>query len=84
MFQFLTKLDYLLRETLLGLRRGGWMNWAAISTVTVLLFLFGMSLQASWKLEGLLSQFGSQVEVSVYLDPGRAGKTSKANHRQVS
>jgi cell division transport system permease protein len=29
-----------------------------------------MSLQASWKLEGLLNQFGSQVEVSVYLDPG--------------
>lgn len=70
MLQFLTKLDYLLRETLLGLRRGGWMNWAAVSTVTVLLFLFGMSLQASWKLDGLLNQFGSQVEVSVYLDPG--------------
>ena len=46
------------------------MNWAAISTVTVLLFLFGISLQASWKLEGLLNQFGSQVEVSVYLDRG--------------
>jgi cell division transport system permease protein len=70
MFQFLTKLDYLLRETFLGLRRGGWMNWAAVSTVTVLLFLFGMSLQASWKLEGLLNQFGTPVEVSVYLDPG--------------
>jgi cell division transport system permease protein len=70
MFQSLTKLDYLLRETLLGLQRGGWMNWAAVSTVTVLLFLFGMSLQASWKLEGLLNQFGSQVEVSVYLAPG--------------
>ncbi|HEY9728131.1 MAG TPA: ABC transporter permease, partial [Chroococcales cyanobacterium] len=70
MFQFVTKLDYLLRETLLGLQRGGWMNWAAISTVTVLLFLFGISLQATWKVEGLLNQFGSQVEVSVYLDPG--------------
>jgi cell division transport system permease protein len=70
MFQFLTKLDYLLRETLLGLQRGGWMNWAAVSTVTVLLFLFGISVQASWKLEGLLNQFGSPVEVSVYLDPG--------------
>jgi cell division transport system permease protein len=52
MFQFITKLDYLLRETFLGLRRGGWMNWAAVSTVTVLLFLFGMGLQVSWKLEG--------------------------------
>jgi cell division transport system permease protein len=69
-FQFLTKLDYLMRETLLGLRRGGWMNWAAISTVTVLLFLFGISLQASWQLEGLLHRFGSQLEVSVYLDTG--------------
>jgi cell division transport system permease protein len=68
--QLLTKSDYLLRETLLGLKRGGWMNWAAVSTVTVLLFLFGISLQASWQLEGLLTQFGSQLEVSVYLDTG--------------
>jgi cell division transport system permease protein len=68
-FKFLTKLDYLLKETFLGLLRGGWMNWAAISTVTVLLFLFGLSLQSSWQLEKLLTQFGSQLEVSVYLDP---------------
>jgi len=46
------------------------MNWAAVSTVTVLLFLFGLSLQSSWQLERLLNQFGSQLEVSVYLDPG--------------
>ncbi|MGF1567592.1 MAG: cell division protein FtsX [Nodosilinea sp.] len=70
MFKFLTKFDYLLRETLLGLRRGGWMNWAAISTITVLLFLFGISLQSTWQLERLLNQFGSQLEVSVYLDSG--------------
>ena len=77
MFKSITKLDYLLRETLLGLRRGGWMNWAAISTVTVLLFLFGMSLQTSWQLEKLLNQFGSQVEVSVYLDPVTRAETVK-------
>ncbi len=70
MLKAFTKADYLIRETLLGLRRGGWMNWAAISTITVLLFLFGISLQASWQLEGLLNQFGSQLEVSVYLDSG--------------
>jgi cell division transport system permease protein len=46
------------------------MNWAAVSTVTVLLFLFGISLQTSWQLEGLLNQFGSQLELSVYLDTG--------------
>ncbi|MGD1906185.1 MAG: cell division protein FtsX [Leptolyngbyaceae cyanobacterium] len=70
MFKAFTKADYLLRETALGLQRGGWMNWAAISTMTVLLFLFGISLQASWQLEGLLNQFGSQLEVSAYLETG--------------
>ena len=70
MFKFLTKADYLLRETMLGLQRGGWMNWAAVSTMTVLLFLFGISLQSTWQLEGLLNQFGSQLEVSVYLQSG--------------
>ncbi|MBF2067299.1 MAG: ABC transporter permease [Calothrix sp. C42_A2020_038] len=68
MLKIFTKLDYLLKETFLGLKRGGWMNWAAVSTVTVLLFLFGMSLQTSWQLEKLLNQFGSQLEVSVYLE----------------
>ncbi|WP_019501760.1 cell division protein FtsX [Pseudanabaena sp. PCC 6802] len=66
--RWLTKLDYLLRETFLGLKRGGWMNWAAVSTVAVLLFLFGASLQVSWQLEGLLGQMGNQLEISVYLD----------------
>ncbi|MEX0270328.1 cell division protein FtsX [Leptolyngbyaceae cyanobacterium UHCC 1019] len=70
MLQIFTKTDYLLRETFLGLRRGGWMNWAAISTIAVLLFLFGISVQASWQFEGLLNQFGSQLEVSAYLDTG--------------
>lgn len=70
MFKFFTKFDYLLRETFLGLRRGGWMNWAAISTITVLLFLFGISLQSTWQLERLLNQFGSQLEVSAYLESG--------------
>lgn len=70
MLKIFTKTDYLLRETLLGLKRGGWMNWAAVSTMTVLLFLFGISLQSTWQLEGLLNQFGSQLEVSVYLDSG--------------
>ncbi len=70
MLRFITKLDYLLRETFLGLKRGGWMNWAAISTVAVLLFLFGGSLQVTWQLENVLSQMGSQLEISVYLNEG--------------
>ena len=73
--RFFTKIDYLLRETFLGLRRGGWMNWAAISTVAVLLFLFGASLQISWQLENVLGQLGSQLEISVYLDENTVGES---------
>jgi cell division transport system permease protein len=51
------------------------MNWAAVSTVTVLLFLFGLSLQTSWQVEKLLYQFGSQLEVSVYLEPDMQGQS---------
>jgi cell division transport system permease protein len=46
------------------------MNWAAISTVTVLLFLFGCSFQASWQVERFFQQFGNQLELSVYLETG--------------
>lgn len=70
MGKFFTKASYLLRETLLGLQRGGWMNWAAVSTIMVLLFLFGISLQATWQVESLLNQFGSQLEIAVYLESG--------------
>jgi cell division transport system permease protein len=77
MLRSLTKLDYLLRETWLGILRGGWMNWAAISTVTVLLFLMGTSLQASWQIGHLLNQFGNQLEVSVYLETGVDALTLK-------
>ncbi|MEL7225173.1 MAG: ABC transporter permease [Cyanobacteria bacterium P01_D01_bin.36] len=70
MFKSLLKTDYLLLETVRGLKRGGWMNWAAISTMTVLLFLFGTSLQVSWQVEGLLNQFGSQLVISTYLESG--------------
>jgi cell division transport system permease protein len=71
----MTQFRYLLQETLRSLRRGGWMNWAAISTVTVLLFLFGISLQTSWQVNGLLQQIGSQLEISVYLKPSQSGAT---------
>lgn len=67
--RFFNKIDYLLRETLLGLRRGGWLNWAAISTLMVLLFLVGISLQLSWGLENTLDSLGTQVEISVFLEP---------------
>ncbi|NEO85660.1 MAG: ABC transporter permease [Spirulina sp. SIO3F2] len=74
MLALINKIKYLLRETWSGLRRGGWMNWAAISTVMVLLFLFGICVQTSWQLDALLEHFGTQLEVSVYLEPETEGR----------
>ena len=82
-----TKLSYLMQETIRGIRRGGWMNWAAISTVTVLLFLLGISLQTSWQVSGLLNQIGSRFEVAVYLQqdvPGEQLQSTIAQFPDVS
>ena len=46
------------------------MNWAAISTVTVLLFLLGLGLQTTWQTQQLANQFGSQLEISAFLETG--------------
>jgi cell division transport system permease protein len=77
-----TQLQYLLQETAKGLQRGSWMNWAAVSTVTVLLFLLGLSLQTNWQVNGLLTQAGSQLEVSVYLKPTLSGATLQQQLKQ--
>ncbi len=78
----MTQAQYLLQETVKGLRRGSWMNWAAVSTVTVLLFLLGLSLQTNWQVNGLLNQAGSQLEISVYLKPNIAGNTLQQQIQQ--
>jgi len=46
------------------------MNGAAISTVAVLLFLFGLGLQGSWQLSEFLNRYGNQLEISAYLSTG--------------
>ncbi|MBC7516632.1 MAG: ABC transporter permease, partial [Alkalinema sp. FL-bin-369] len=74
MARSLYRVEYLLRETLLGLRRGGWMNGAAISTVTVLLLLFGLGLQGSWQLSEFFNRYGNQLEISAYLNTGITAK----------
>jgi cell division transport system permease protein len=71
--RFLNKIRYLLQETFLGLRRGGWLNWAAISTLLVLLFLVGIGVELSWGVEATVRSLGGQLEISVYLEPERRG-----------
>lgn len=51
------------------------MNWAAVSTITVLLLLLGLSLQLGWQLDRLVGQFGNQLEINLFLEPGVPGAT---------
>lgn len=67
MVKIWTKFSYLLDETVLGIKRGGWMNWAAVSTVAILLFMLSIGIQISWQLDHLLSQMGNQLEISAYV-----------------
>ncbi len=67
--RFFNKIRYLLQETFLGLRRGGWLNWAAVSTLLVLLFLVGISVELSWGVEATVQSLGGQLEISAYLKP---------------
>jgi len=69
------KVTYLLHETLLGLRRGGWLNWAAVSTLMVLLFLVGISLHLAWGLEASVGSLGNQLHISAYLRPSAQAET---------
>ncbi|MGY2766826.1 cell division protein FtsX [Thermostichus sp. OS-CIW-31] len=71
--RFLNKIRYLLQETFLGLRRGGWLNWAAVSTLLVLLFLVGIGVELSWGVDATVQSLGGQLEISVYLEPERQG-----------
>lgn len=71
--RLLNKIRYLLQETFLGLRRGGWLNWAAVSTLLVLLFLVGIGVELSWGLDATVQSLGGQLEISVYLEPERQG-----------
>ncbi len=71
------KLVYLLQETFLGIRRGGWLNWAAVSTLTVLLFLVGISLELTWGLDSTMDSLGTQVQISAYLNIEASGAELK-------
>src|SRR5580658_6830531 len=54
-------------ETGLGLKQSGWSNWLVISILAIALTIFGGILQLTISLQNLVSSWGSQLEVSVYL-----------------
>ena len=61
-------------ETFIGLRQGGWSNWLVVSILAIALTIFGCVLQVTMVLKNVVSSWGSQLEISVYLKDGYDAK----------
>ncbi len=59
--------EYIIRETMISLKRNSWMSFASIGTVAVSLFVFGMFLILVMNMNRMTDSLESQVEISVYV-----------------
>lgn len=59
--------EYIVRETMISLKRNSWMSFASIGTVAVSLFVLGMFLILVVNMNRMVASLESQVEISVYI-----------------
>ncbi|MBQ8699781.1 MAG: permease-like cell division protein FtsX [Schwartzia sp.] len=59
--------EYIVRETVLSLKRNSWMAFASIGTVAVSLLVLGMFLILVLNMNRMVASLESQVEISVYV-----------------
>ena len=59
--------EYIVRETMISLKRNSWMSFASIGTVAVSLFVLGMFLILVVNMNRMVASLESQVEISVYV-----------------
>ncbi len=62
--------EYIIRETMISLKRNSWMSFASIGTVAVSLFVLGMFLILVLNMNRMVASLESQVEISVYVKDG--------------
>ena len=62
--------EYIVRETMISLKRNSWMSFASIGTVAVSLFVLGMFLILVLNMNRMVASLESQVEISVYVKDG--------------
>ena len=55
-------------ETGLGLKASGWSNWLVVSILCVALTIFGGVLQLTMTMKNLVNAWGSQIEISAFLN----------------
>lgn len=65
----LSTLGYYFREAFSSMARNTWLTASSISTVTVSLFILGLSLLAILNVDHMAGYLEDSVEISVFLDP---------------
>jgi len=65
------------RETLMGIRRTGWMNWIIVVTMASILSIFGTVLAVIIEMSTFIHTVGSELEISAYLKDGVNAQTVK-------
>lgn len=70
-------------ETGIGMKRSGWSNWLVISILTIALTIFGGILQLTMALKDVVSSWGSQLEISAYLQDVANPTTVAHNISQI-
>lgn len=54
-------------ETYLGLKQSGWSSWLVVSILAIALTIFGGILQLTMTLKNVVNSWGSQLQISAYL-----------------
>lgn len=70
----------LIRETVMGLKRTGWMNMVIIVTMASILSIFGVVTALIMEMGVLIHNVGSELEISAYV---KDGVSAKAVQEQV-
>lgn len=64
----------LIRETVMGLKRTGWMNMVIVVTMASILSIFGVVIAMIMEMGVLIHNVGSELEISAYVKDGVSAK----------
>ncbi len=79
----LDRIEFLLAEALVAIRRNGWMTFAAVSTATVALFLLGGLGHLYMSLDTYASKVSSRFEMRAFLRDGSDRQAISATARRI-
>ena len=71
-------IDYIMEESYIALKKGGFLNVIAISTITITLFIFGVFLLMTQNLQLMLHQWKADIHLIVFFQNGEPPEKYKS------